>query len=53
MQSGKVCAGDVRRDDEKFCHVACWEFIGEGTKPLRDIEPLNYDVVKPAVRSYR
>jgi len=53
VQSGKVCAGDVRRDDEKFCHVACWEFIGEGTKPLRHIEPLNYDVVKPAVRSYR
>jgi succinate dehydrogenase / fumarate reductase flavoprotein subunit len=51
--SGKVCAGDVRRDDEKFCHVACWEFTGEGTKPIRNTEPLNYEVVKPAVRSYR
>ena len=53
VQSGKVCAGDVRRDDVNFCHVACWEFTGETTKPIRNIEPLNYEVVKPAVRSYR
>ncbi len=53
VQSGKVCAGDVRRDDENFCHVACWENAGEKTKPLRHTEPLIYEVVKPAVRSYR
>jgi succinate dehydrogenase / fumarate reductase flavoprotein subunit len=53
VQNGKVCAGDVRRDDEKFCHVACWEYAGENTKPVRHTEPLLYEVVKPAVRSYR
>ena len=53
VQSGKVCAGDVRRDDENFCHVACWEYAGGTTKPLRHTEPLLYEVVKPAVRSYR
>jgi succinate dehydrogenase / fumarate reductase flavoprotein subunit len=53
VQSGKVCAGDVRRDDENFCHVACWEYAGATTKPLRHTEPLIYEVVKPAVRSYR
>ena len=53
VQSGKVCAGDVRRDDENFCHVACWEYAGTTTKPLRHTEPLLYEVVKPAVRSYR
>ena len=45
--------GDVRRDDVNFCHVACWEFTGETSKPIRNIEPLNYEAVKPAVRSYR
>ena len=53
MQSGKVCAGDVKRDDTNFCHVACWEYAGGTTKPLRHTEPLIYEVVKPAVRSYR
>jgi succinate dehydrogenase / fumarate reductase, flavoprotein subunit len=53
VQNGKVCAGDVRRDDINFCHVACWEFTGESARPNRHIEPLNYEVAKPAVRSYR
>jgi len=53
VQSGKVCAGDVKRDDENFCHVACWENAGDKVKPLRHTEPLIYEVVKPAVRSYR
>ena len=53
VQSGKVCAGDVRRDDENFCHVAAWEYTGDNTKPLRHTEPLVYEVAHPAVRSYR
>jgi succinate dehydrogenase / fumarate reductase flavoprotein subunit len=53
VQSGKVCAGDVRRDDANFCHVACWEYAGSTTKPLRHTEPLIYEVAKPSVRSYR
>ncbi len=53
VQSGKVCAGDVKRDDENFLHVAAWEFTGETTKPIRHKEPLEYEVCHPAVRSYR
>ena len=53
VQSGKVCAGDVKRDDENFCHVAAWEHTGENQKAIRHTEPLNYEVVHPAVRSYR
>ncbi|MDE3085108.1 MAG: fumarate reductase/succinate dehydrogenase flavoprotein subunit, partial [Verrucomicrobiota bacterium] len=45
--------GECKRDDEKFAHVAAWEYQGEGKKPLRNIEPLNYEVVKPSVRSYK
>jgi len=53
VQDGKVCAGDVRRDDANYCHVAAWEYAGNNTKAVRNIEPLEYEVVKQAVRSYR
>jgi succinate dehydrogenase / fumarate reductase flavoprotein subunit len=53
VQNGTVCAGDVKRDDANFCHVAAWEANGEVSKSIRHIEPLEYEVVKPAVRSYR
>jgi len=45
--------GECKRDDEKFAHVAAWEFQGEGNAPLRNTEPLNYEFVKPSVRSYK
>ncbi|OIR04324.1 fumarate reductase flavoprotein subunit [mine drainage metagenome] len=45
--------GECKRDDEKFAHVAAWEFQGEGKKPLRNVEPLNYEAVKMSVRSYK
>jgi succinate dehydrogenase / fumarate reductase flavoprotein subunit len=45
--------GECLRDDEKFAHVAAWEFQGEGKPPLRNIEPLNYEFVKMSVRSYK
>jgi succinate dehydrogenase / fumarate reductase flavoprotein subunit len=45
--------GECKRDDEKFGHVAAWEFQGEGNAPLRNVEPLNYETVKMSVRSYK
>jgi len=45
--------GECKRDDEKFAHVAAWEYQGTGTPPRRNIEPLNYEFVKPSVRSYK
>jgi len=45
--------GECKRDDEKFGHVAAWEFQGEGKAPLRNIEPLNYEFTKMSVRSYK
>ena len=53
VRSGKVCEGDVKRDDENFQHVAAWESTGDPGKPVRHIEPLNFETVHPAVRSYR
>src|SRR5471032_387402 len=45
--------GECKRDDEKFGHVAAWEFQGAGKAPLRNIEPLNYEFVKMSVRNYK
>jgi succinate dehydrogenase / fumarate reductase flavoprotein subunit len=45
--------GECKRDDEKFGHVAAWEFQGEGKTPLRNTEPLNYEFVKMSVRNYK
>jgi succinate dehydrogenase / fumarate reductase flavoprotein subunit len=45
--------GECKRDDEKFAHVAAWEFQGADKTPLRNTEPLNYETVKMSVRSYK
>ncbi|MCX6967595.1 MAG: fumarate reductase/succinate dehydrogenase flavoprotein subunit [Verrucomicrobia bacterium] len=45
--------GEAKRDDEHFAHVAAWENVGEVAKSVRHIEPLNYENVHLAVRSYK
>ncbi len=44
--------GEAKRDDEKFCHVAAWEYKGEGKDPVRHEEPLTFDNVHIATRNY-
>ncbi len=45
--------GEAKRDDEKFCHVAAWEWNGEGKPQTRNTEDLTFDNVKLATRSYK
>jgi succinate dehydrogenase / fumarate reductase flavoprotein subunit len=45
--------GECKRDDANFAHAAAWEYQGEGTAPLRNVEPLNFEFVKPSVRNYK
>ena len=45
--------GEARRDDERFCHVAAWEYAGEGRKPIRNVEPLVFENVHLQTRSYK
>ncbi|KAA0251477.1 fumarate reductase/succinate dehydrogenase flavoprotein subunit [Acidobacteria bacterium ACD] len=45
--------GEAVRNDEKFCHVAAWEWTGEGKKPVRHVEPLEFEFVHLATRSYK
>jgi succinate dehydrogenase / fumarate reductase flavoprotein subunit len=45
--------GEALRDDQKFCHVAAWEYQGSGRKPVRHVEPLQFESVHLAQRSYK
>ncbi|MBP6630963.1 MAG: fumarate reductase/succinate dehydrogenase flavoprotein subunit [Kofleriaceae bacterium] len=46
-------AGEAKRDDERFAHAAVWEYKGEGAEPARNVEPLTFETVKLATRSYK
>lgn len=45
--------GEALRDDENYFHVAAWKFTGDGNKPEMIKEPLHYETVKLATRSYK
>jgi succinate dehydrogenase flavoprotein subunit len=45
--------GEALRDDEHFRHVAAWEYAGEGKKPIRNVEPLEFEDVPLQTRSYK
>jgi succinate dehydrogenase / fumarate reductase, flavoprotein subunit len=45
--------GEAVRNDEKFCHVAAWEFTGVESKPTRHVEELHFENVELATRSYK
>ena len=45
--------GEAQRDDENFAYVAAWEYKGEGAAPALNKEPLGFEYVKPAQRSYK
>ncbi len=45
--------GEALRDDEHFVYVAAWEFTGVGEKPVLHKEPLGFEAVELAQRSYR
>ncbi|MEI6349697.1 MAG: fumarate reductase/succinate dehydrogenase flavoprotein subunit [Verrucomicrobiota bacterium] len=45
--------GEALRDDAQFAHVAAWEYTGDISKSVRHVEPLEYENIKLAVRSYK
>lgn len=45
--------GEAQRDDERFAHVAVWEFKGVGEAPVRHREELVFDNVQLSTRSYK
>jgi succinate dehydrogenase / fumarate reductase flavoprotein subunit len=45
--------GEARRDDQNFCYVAAWEYKGAGNEPGLHKEPLTFENVHLATRSYK
>jgi len=45
--------GEALRHDDKFAYVAAWEFAGDGKAPVLHKEPLLFENVALATRSYR
>jgi succinate dehydrogenase / fumarate reductase flavoprotein subunit len=45
--------GEAARNDAEYSFVSAWEHKGEGKAPALHREALNYEFVKPSVRSYK
>ena len=45
--------GEALRDDENYAHVSAWKYEGPDKEPTRIKEPLVYETVKLATRSYK
>ena len=45
--------GEALRDDEHFSYVAAWQYGGAGKRPFLRKEPLDFENVHLAVRSYK
>jgi succinate dehydrogenase / fumarate reductase, flavoprotein subunit len=45
--------GEAQRDDENYSYAAAWEYRGVGVRPELHKEPLTFEYVHPAQRSYK
>jgi len=45
--------GEAKRNDDDYLYVGAWEYTGEGKEPALHKEPLVYEEVKLATRSYK
>ncbi len=45
--------GEAQRDDENYCYAAAWEFKGVDKEPELHKEPLKFENIELAVRSYK
>ena len=52
-EEAQTADGEAARDDQNFCHVAGWEYAGEGNRPIRNVEPLEFENVPLQTRSYQ
>ncbi len=51
-EENQTADGEALRDDERFAYVAAWEYAGEGSPPGLHKEPLTFENVALAQRSY-
>ncbi|MEE8116837.1 MAG: fumarate reductase/succinate dehydrogenase flavoprotein subunit [Gemmatimonadales bacterium] len=45
--------GEAKRNDDRFAHVSVWEYTGRGNAPALHKEPLEFEYVQLAQRSYK
>ncbi len=45
--------GEAKRDDANFAHAAVWEYKGDDVEPELHKEPMEFEYVKLATRSYK
>jgi succinate dehydrogenase / fumarate reductase flavoprotein subunit len=45
--------GEARRDDDRFAYVAAWQYLGADREPRLHKEPLRFEYVHLAQRSYK
>jgi len=45
--------GEASRDDANFSYAAAWQYEGPGNKASLVREPLDFEYVHPAQRSYK
>ena len=53
VSSGYTNPGEAKRNDERFTYVSAWGYTGQGNKPELNKEQLDFEEVKPSVRSYK
>jgi succinate dehydrogenase / fumarate reductase flavoprotein subunit len=49
----QTAEGEAKRDDANFCYVAAWEYTGPGQAPALHREPLAFEHIHLAQRSYK
>ncbi|HEX7140125.1 MAG TPA: hypothetical protein VF219_19895, partial [Vicinamibacterales bacterium] len=49
----QTAEGEAQRNDDQYLYVAAWEYTGDGSEPRLHKEPLAYEEVKLATRSYK
>jgi succinate dehydrogenase / fumarate reductase, flavoprotein subunit len=49
----QTAEGEARRDDDHFCYVAAWQWQGQGQAQALHKEPLTFEYVHLAQRSYK
>jgi len=45
--------GEAQRDDDRFAHVAAWEWTGDPMNSIRNVEELEFETIHLAKRSYK
>ena len=52
-EESQTSEGEAKRNDQEFAYVAAWEYRGTGTAPVMHKEPLVFENVHLAERSYK